>query len=84
MQVLKFPEKFDISPRDIIKPVVSMTLHLGNRKFEITPDVGKIKDIYLTPDKLVIQSTLLFDISYDKQMKLPDLMFRLWMTPLGK
>lgn len=84
VQVLKFPDRFDISPRDITKPVASMVFHLWNRKFSISPDLGKIKDIYLTQEKLVVETTLFFDITYDKQAKLPDLMYKLWMTPIGK
>lgn len=84
VQILKFPEKFDISPRVITSPVTSMVLHLGNRKFSITPDLGKIKNIYLTSGELVIETTLFFDISYDKQVKLPNMLLKLWMTPAGK
>lgn len=61
-----------------------MVLHLGNRKFSITPDIGKIKNIYLTTEELVIETTLFFDISYDKQVKLPNMLLKLWMTPVGK
>lgn len=61
-----------------------MIFHLGNRSFSITPDIGKIKKIYLTSGELVIETTLFFDITYDKQIKLPNLMLKLWMTPVGK
>lgn len=84
LQTLKLPEKFDFSPRNITKPVVSMTFHLGNRKFTISPVVGKIKDFYLTPESLVIETNFLVDITYNKEEKLPDLMLRLWKTPVGK
>ena len=84
IRILKLPEKFDISPRTITKPVASILFHLGERKFSIKPDIGKIKDIYLTPKELIIETTLLFNISYDKQIRLPDLMYKLWMTPIGK
>ena len=84
IQILDFPEKIDISPKNITKPISSMFFQLGNRRFEIILDLGKIKSIYLTSGKLVIETTLLFDVSYDKQAKLPDLMFKLWKTPVGK
>jgi hypothetical protein len=83
IQNLRLPETFDISPRDITKPISSMVFHLGNRKFDISPIIGKINAIYLTPESLVIETTLL-DIIYKKQDKLPDLMFRLRMTPTSK
>lgn len=84
LQVMKLPEKFDISPRNITKPVSSMMFYLGNRKFSITPILWKIKNIYLTTEALVIETSILIDITYNKENKLPDLMFRLWMTPPGK
>jgi len=84
IQSLRLPEKFDISPRVITRPVESMVLHLGNRKFSITPDLGKIKNIYLTPEELVIETTLFIDITYDKQIKLPNMLLKLWRTPTGK
>ncbi|HMS91685.1 MAG TPA: hypothetical protein PKC87_05670 [Candidatus Absconditabacterales bacterium] len=84
IQSLRLPEKFDISPRNINRPVESMVLYLGNRKFSITPDLGKIKNIYLTPEELVIETTLFIDITYDKQIKLPNLLLKLWRTPIGK
>lgn len=83
INTLNLPDKFDISPRNITTPVPSMIFSLGNRKFSISPLIGKINAIYLTPESLVIETTLL-DIIYKKQDKLPDLMFRLRMTPVGK
>ena len=84
------PEKFDISPRKIgNNPVSCMYFTLGNRIFSITPDIGKIKSIALNTKALVIEISVLFGvvnekILYDKQEKLPDLMFRLRLTPKGK
>jgi hypothetical protein len=83
VKTLNLPDRFDISPRHITTPVPSMIFHLGNRKFSISPLIGKINDIVMTPDWLVIETTLL-DIMYNKQDKLPNLMFRLRMTPVGK
>ena len=84
VKAMNLPDKFDISPRVVNDPVSSMVFTIGNRKFDISPDLCNIKDIYLTSDALVIETTLLFDISYDKEEKLPDLMYRLWNTPNGK
>jgi len=84
------PEKFDISPRKITgKPISSMYFILGNRKFAISPDIGQIKKISLNTQALVIEVSVLFgmvdgNILFDKQEKLPDLMYRLWVTPKGK
>ena len=83
INTLNLPDKFDISPRHITTPVPSMIFSLGNRKFSISPLIGKINAIVMTPEWLVIETTLL-DILYNKQDKLPDLMFRLRMTPVGK
>ncbi len=84
VKAMNLPEKFDISPRSVTTPVSSMVLHLWNRKFDINPDLCNIKNLYLTSEALVIETTLLFDIIYDKQEKLPDLLYRLWTTPKGK
>ncbi len=83
VQALNLPEKFDISPRHITKPVKSMVLSLGNRRFDVDPLIGNIQSISLDAHGLFIGTTLK-NITYDKQEKLPDLMFRLWMTPKGK
>lgn len=84
VKALELPDKFDISPRVVNSPVESMVLILWNRNFDISPDICNIKNIYLTTEELVIETTLFFDITYDKQEKLPDLLFRLWKTPKGK
>jgi|GEM_PF-1735362 len=87
MKKLNLPDKFDISPRyiDPENPVSSMVLHLGNRKFEITPDIGNIQNVTLTEKELIITTTILgFTITYDKEKKLPDLLSRLRKTPVGK
>ena len=83
INTLNLPDRFDISPRHITTPVPSMIFSLGNRKFSISPLIGKINAIVMTPDWLVIETTLL-DMIYNKQDKLPNLMFRLRMTPVGK
>jgi hypothetical protein len=38
----------------------------------------------MTAEELVIETNLFFDITYDKEEKLPDLLFRLWRSPVGK
>ncbi|MFA7298785.1 MAG: hypothetical protein WC010_04030 [Candidatus Absconditabacterales bacterium] len=86
---LNLPEKFDINPKVVKKPISSIIFTLGDRKFKVTPIVGKIENIYLNTDALVIEGSALFDIFrediiYDRNNKLPDLMFRLWMTSPGK
>lgn len=81
---LNLPDKFDISPRSVTSPVPSMVFHLKDRKFDISPDRCNIKNFYLTSEALVIETTLYFDITYDKDKKLPELFYKLWMLPAGK
>jgi len=86
---LNLPTLFDIRPKTITEPVASMVLILGNREFEVTPDIGMIKSITLNTDALIIEIRTLFgivneNIVYDKQEKLPDLIYKLWMSPPGK
>ena len=81
---MNLPELMDIDPKSIDKPISSMTFIIGNRKFDISPDMCNIKKIYLTKDELVIKTTALIEITYNKDKKLPELMFRLWMAPKGK
>jgi hypothetical protein len=85
---LNLPERFDISPRKIDAPVESMYFTLGNRVFSITPDIWSIAKITLNEKALVVKISALFgivkeDIIYDKGQKLPDLMYRLRMSPKG-
>lgn len=84
LDVLNLPESFDINPRIITKPVSSIFFCLWERKFSITPLVGKIKNMYINTEELIIETNIFIDISYDKEIKLGDLMFKLWMTPVGK
>lgn len=80
MKALHLPETFDISPRVIKDPVVSMVFHLWGRKFDIEPDVGQIKSIKLTTTALELQvGKRGVDITkvYDKQTKLPDFFWRM-------
>ena len=84
IKALKLPENFDISPKNIKKPVVSLIVSLGNRQFCITPLIGKISNIHMTPEAFVVETNIFVDITYSKEIKLPDLMFRLWMSPETK
>ncbi len=85
VRALNLPQKFDVSPRNIRHPVPSMVFHLGDRKFEITPTVWKIKNISLTSEALIITTNILnLDIVYNKENKLPTLISRLWSTHAGK
>ena len=84
IKTLNLPQIIDINPKVITGSVSSMTFTLGNRIFDISPDLCNIKKISLTKDELVIETTLLIDITYTKDKKLPDLMFKLWRTPKGK
>ncbi len=77
VQSLQLPPTFDILPKKIEKPVSSMILCLWTRKFEITPWVGRIKNIIFTENELIIETTILVDIKYDKQEKLPELALKL-------
>jgi hypothetical protein len=81
---LNLPEVIDINPRTINAPISSMTFTIGNRKFDIAPDICDIKKISLTKEALVIETTLLFVLTYNKSKRLPDLMYRLWMCPKWK
>jgi len=84
VQKLGLPTTFDIMPRNVTQPTSSMYFHLGNRKFKISLKHGKIANIYMTPEDLVIETSFFVDITYNKETKLPDLMFRLFKTPIGK
>jgi len=39
IKTFNLPERFDISPRKIGKPLSSMALVIGDRKFDINPDL---------------------------------------------
>ena len=84
IKTFHLPDKIDISPKQFSKAVSSMNITLGNRKFTVAPDIWNIKTVYLTTDKLVIETTVYIDIAYDKTKKLPDLMLKLSRTPAGK
>ncbi len=90
IKILWLPETFDISPRVVGTTSIScMYVILGNRKFSISPDIGEISNISLTSTWLIIEIKAFFwtiqeNIVYDKQQKLPDLMWRLWISPRGK
>lgn len=72
---------FDISPKSVLNPIVSMVLSLGNRHFEITPTVGKIQKVYLTEEVFIIQTNIFgLTFVYDKESQLPNLLFRFWNT----
>ena len=84
IKAFHLPDRIDISPKQFSSEVSQMNITLGNRKFTVSPDIGNIKKIYLTADKLVIETTVFVDIAYDKTKKLPDLMLKLSRTPAGK
>jgi hypothetical protein len=58
LKSLKLPETFDILPRKINEPISSMTICLGDRRFEITPWIGKIKNIKITDTDLIIKTSI--------------------------
>lgn len=77
---LELPETFDILPRKIDEAISSMTICLGDRRFEITPWVGKIKNIKITDTEMIIETNVWIDIVYDKENKLPELALKLRRT----
>lgn len=80
LKSLKLPETFDILPRKINEPISSMTICLGDRRFEITPWIGKIKNIKITDTDLIIKTSIWIDIVYDKKERLPELALKLRLT----
>lgn len=81
---LNLPEKLDIMPRNITTPIKSIILHLGNRKFAISVDGGKIKNISFDATGLKVKTNILWiRVTYNQEEELPDLMYRLWTTPRG-
>lgn len=77
------PEKFDIGPKSIDpeKPVSSIYLTLGKRKFMVTPNVGKIQNMYMTSNNLVLETTFI-TMEYDKEYRLIRLVRKLLQSPV--
>lgn len=73
------PELFDIQPKKITEPQKSIRFVLGKRSFDVEPIMGKVQDIFLTEEALVIETTFK-NITYNKVNKLPDLCRRLRKT----
>jgi len=90
VEKMELPDRFDISPRGVTQnSIPHIYFTLGNRVFSITPDIGTIKSMKLTAESFIIEVSVLFgvvneEIVYDKEEKLPDLIYRLRMTPREK
>lgn len=82
---LRFPESFDITPKEIIQPTTTIEISVGDRYFTVCPDVGKFTGITMTQNALQLNISAIFSFTkeYDKNEKLPSLLLKLWNTPRG-
>ena len=79
---LHLPETFDISPKEIITPINTINISIGDRHFTVCPNVGKFTAISMNQDNLELGICALFSFTkqYSKDKKLIEFFWRLLNT----